>query len=94
MKQNRLIKLDKGRFKSHLYLFKQLPTKSLPQESSLNISVRQAVIRFAAMASQFTVAAAVLSCLLALATFASCNTEGKLHIKILIVLQASLVFFS
>jgi hypothetical protein len=40
-------------------------------------SVWQTVLRFAAMAAQFA-AAGVLTGLIALATFASCNTEGIL----------------
>jgi len=47
------------------------------------------------MASQFAASTAVLSCLLALATLASCNTEGKLHIYHIagIVTEFSVFFF-
>ena len=46
------------------------------------------------MASQFAASTAVLSCLLALATLASCNTEGKLHIYHIAGIVTELSLFS
>jgi len=56
---------------------------------------RTSKVRIAAMATpRFAKATAVLSCLVALATLASCNTEGKLHIYHIagIVTELSLFF--
>jgi uncharacterized FlgJ-related protein len=50
-----------------------------------NISMCQKVHRFAEMASRLEAAATLLAGFLALATLASCNTEGNPHTKPLII---------